>query len=154
MILSQPLVLAATLPHLINTFGAASVILSPILNMLLFAAAVYLVFHILNIAQQSNLFRDVFSAIGVLSTYNYIQDSLSRSTNRVQSPINGYTPVSPPSHHSHMHGHSRVSFLPTVHPHHSNSSHRTLHMHSDETFSSPSSERSHDSNQSRHMHGH
>ena len=81
MILSQPLVLAATLPHLINTFGAASVILSPILNILLFAAAVYLVFHIFNIAQQNNLFRNVFAAIGVLSMYNYIKDSLSRSTN-------------------------------------------------------------------------
>ena len=143
MILSQPLVLAATLPHLINTFGAASVILSPILNMLLFAAAVYLVFHIFNIAQQSNLFRNIFAAIGVLSTYNYIQDSLSRSTNRFQSPINGYIPVfapqpnppgatnrwdgnasifnpSPPSHRDH--GHSYASLPSTAHSHHSNQS--------------------------------
>jgi len=128
MILSQPLVLAATLPHLINTFGAASVILSPILNMLLFAAAVYLVFHIFNIAQQNNLFRNVFAAIGVLSTYISIQDILSRSS-------------------------TRDSFPPTVHPHHNNSSRRTFHMRSDETFFSPSSERSHDSNHPGRMHG-
>ena len=55
MILRQPQVLAATLPHLINTFDAASVILSPILNILLIAAAVYLVYRILNIARPLNL---------------------------------------------------------------------------------------------------
>ena len=83
MILSQPLIIGASLPKLVNTFGAASVILSPILNMLLFAAALYVIVHIFHIAQQNNWFRNIFAAIGALSFYNFIVNFLSRSNNEV-----------------------------------------------------------------------
>lgn len=158
MILSQPLIIGATLPQLANTFGAASVILSPILNMLLFAAALYLIVHIFHIAQQNNWFRNIFAAIGVLSVYNYIVDSLSSSNNRVQSPIQRYpTPFYPSSVHTHpsrqsrhnnrIHGHSDDAYA-------DNPSYTTNPMRGHATFFSPQTANAHEGNQPSNRHGH
>ena len=183
MILSQPLIIGATLPQLVHTFGAASVILSPILNMLLFAAALYLIFYMFHMAQQNNLFRNIFATIGVLSVYNYIVDSLSSSNNRVQSPIQGYPiPFHPSSVHthpstqsrqSHMHVHSTVSLPSTIHTHPCTGSRHTnrIHGHSDDAYADnpsyttnpmrdharffpPQTANAHEGNQPSNRHGH
>jgi hypothetical protein len=73
-------VLQACLPCFTQTFGASTTILSPIFNLLLLAAAVIFILHLLSNAQPNSFIKNLFAGYGALSMFSSVLELFNNNS--------------------------------------------------------------------------
>ena len=120
-------VLQACLPCFTQTFGASTTILSPIFNLLLLAAAVIFILHLLSNAQPNSFIKNLFAGYGALSMFSSVLELFNNNSspnyqqNRPCSPppiihrnAPHYREPARESHHGERHKrfHEQNSYVP------------------------------------------
>ena len=134
MLIINPLVLSQ-IPSMAYTFGASAMLFSPILNLLLIAAAILILVALF----KSDFVRNIFAGLGFVGLMNYLFSSNDR-THHNHSSIFEYPSQHQDSHrrdpfHSHHSEPSSRNFSQNFNPVHQHpneqhqSCHRNVHRH-------------------------
>ena len=130
--LAEQYLLLHTLPMAAQTFGASAVILSPILNLFLIAAALLLFLTLI----QNNFIRNMFAGIGFMGVLNSLFSNNNSRGSRVYTHPEFFPPTTPyRGHDIHQHPstNGRNIFNPIrgheIHGHPSEYSGSSIHQH-------------------------
>jgi hypothetical protein len=109
--LAEQYLLLHTLPMAAQTFGASAVILSPILNLFLIAAALLLFLTLI----QNNFIRNMFAGVGFMGVLNSLFSNNNSRGSRVYNHTEFYPPTTlyrGPDIHQHPSTNGQIIFNP------------------------------------------